>query len=208
VVVGSRREAGSGVAVTIGMRRTVEPDRAREVAAAVRRQRRAELTLVHRALFSAAAEYRHGQKPSDPGVIGKAVTDRHSRVSVVVSTTDLDEAAAAAGEPAPAQPGVWEVHVSVAGHHRVLADRRVALSAGEEEGWARAVFSPAWEDHAYYIGHSALVGPEPIAHYALFLGPDHKPVPVPPDWSRPTRPYRLITEPDSAGLSLGVDPSG
>lgn len=201
-------EAGSGVSVTIGMRRTVEVDRAREVAAVVRRQRRAELALVHGALFSAAAEYRHGQRPSYPGVIGKAVTDRHARVSVVVSTADLDEAAAAAGEPAPAQPGVWEVHVSVAGHHRVLADRRVPLSAGEEEGWARAVFSPAWEDHAYYIGHSALIEPDPIAHYALFLGPDHKPIPIPADWSRPTRPYRPITAPDFAGPSLVVDPPG
>ncbi len=151
--------------------------------------------MLHRALFSPAAEYHHGQRPSFPGVMGKAVTDRHARVSVVVSTLDLDQAAAEDGGPAPAESGVWEIHLSVAGHHRVLADRRVALSAGEEEGWARAVFSPAWEDHGYYVGHTAFVDPEPVAHYVLFLGPDHRPVPVPADWASPPRPYRPITDP-------------
>jgi len=189
--------------VTVGMRRTVEPEVAREVAAGVRRQRRSELAVLHRALFSTAAEYRHGQRPSYPGVIGKAVTDRHARVSVVVSTADLDEAAAAAGEPAPAERGLWEIHVSVAGHHRVLADRRVALSAGEEEGWARAVFSPPWEDHGYYVGHSALLDTEPVAHYVLFLGPDRRPAPVPSDWSRPARP---ITDPGPAPGPGGAAP--
>lgn len=187
------------MADTIAMRQTVEPELAREVAAGVRQQRRSELAVLHRALFSSSAEYHHGQRPAFPGVMGKAVTDRHARVSVVVSTLDLDEAAAKEGDPAPAESGVLEIHVSVAGHHRVLPDRRVALSAGEEEGWARAVFSPTWEDHAYYVGHTAFVlGAEPVAHYALFLGPDHRPVPIPSDRARTPWLYRLITDPDLA----------
>lgn len=158
------------------------------VAAVVRRQRRSELGTPHRALFSAAAEHHHGRRPSYPGVIGKAVTDRLARVSVVVSTTDLDEAAAGAGQPPPAEAGVWEIHVSVAGHHRVLPDHQMPLSAGEEEGWARAVFSPAWEDHAYYIGHTSVLDSEPVAHYVLFLGSDRHPVPVPVGRPGPARP--------------------
>ena len=77
--------------------------------------------------------------------------------------------------------------MSVAGHHRTL-DRDVGLSAAEEQGWARAVFGPDWEDAAYYVGHAAQFRAVPVAHFSLFLTEARTPTGPPPQWQGSLRP--------------------
>jgi len=201
VDMGSRRGAGRAVSMTVAMRSAVDPDRAREVAGAVRDQRQADLAMLHKEMFRAPGQYRDGMELA--GVTRQSVTRRWVRVSVVVSTADLDEVAAATGQPAPVESGVREIHVSVGGHHRLFPRHRTGLPAAEEEGWVRAVFGPAWEDSAYYAGHAATGGTHPLAHYVLFLGPDRRPVPVPVDWRRAAR---AITEPAPGPSGTVTDP--
>jgi len=112
---------------------------AREIAAVVRRRQRAALTTLHRALFSAAGEHQLGTGLHvAPTVQGRAVSDRFADVSVGASMVDIGDAVTRGVLPGPPVPGLVEMHVSVAAHHRTLG-REVRIPAAEEQGWARAV---------------------------------------------------------------------
>jgi len=174
---------------------------AREIAAVIRRRERTALATLHRALFSDVGEFRLGiDQRLAPTVGGRAVSDRFADVSVGASMIDLGDAAARGLMPGPAAPGLVEVHVSVAGHHRTL-HRELRLTPAEEQGWARAVFGPDWEDAAYYAGHSATVRPVPVAPFSLFLTAARTPTGPPPQWSGYLRP---LTGPAADSTSPAV----
>lgn len=132
---------------------------------------------------------------------GRAVSDRFANLTVAASMIDIGDAVARGVMPGPEVPGLVEIHVSVAGQHRTL-DRDVKLPGAEEQGWARAVFDPQWEDAAYYAGHTARLRVVPVAHFSLFLtgapdsdgtatavgGPPAAPHRCRPDHDPPPRP--------------------
>lgn len=104
--------------------------------------------------------------------------------------------------------------MSVRGTHRV-AGRTVALALAEERGWARAVFSPRWEDAAFYAGHGTAGSGIWVAHFSLFLGPDRTSEAVPPggtaraatlDWAA-TPDARPVTGYQPAAPVRGTVPS-
>jgi len=168
---------------------------AREVAVVVRRRQRVELARLHRVLFSGAGERRYGPEPEapPPAMLGRAVTDGFARVTVAASMFDVADGAARGVAPGPVPAGLVELHVSVVGRHRSL-DRLVRLSVVEEQGWARAVFGPAWEDAAYYGGHAAKTQPVPIAHFSLFLDAGRAPTRPPTGWG-PLWPLSASAQP-------------
>jgi len=157
----------------------------REIAGVLRRRYETELGLVHRSLFdhSGRVGYGPGRGQLSPAVAGWAVSDRSVRVSVTASISDLSEAEAGTLRD-PVTVGTVGVHVSVRGRHRVTG-RAVALALAEEEGWARAVFGPRWEDAAFYAGHGIVGSGVWMAHFSLFLGPDRTPVGTPAGWGPP-----------------------
>lgn len=155
---------------------------AREIAAVVRRRERTALATLHRALFSNVGEFRIGiDQRLAPTIGGRAVSDRFTDVSVAASMIDISDAVDRGVMPGPAVPGLVELHVSVAGHHRTL-EREMRLEPAEEQGWARAVFGPEWEDAAYYAGHSATYRSIPVAHFSLFLTAARIPTDPPRLW--------------------------
>lgn len=161
----------------------------------VRRRQRVELARLHRVLFSGAGERRYGPEPEAPApaMLGRAVTDGFARVTVAASMFDVADGAARGVVPGPVPAGLVELHVSVVGRHR-SPDRLVRLSVVEEQGWARAVFGPAWEDAAYYGGHAAKTQPVPIAHFCLFLDAGRAPTRPPTGWG-PLWPLSASAQP-------------
>ncbi len=158
----------------------------RGIAGVLRERYRTELGLLHRSLFSDSGRigYGAGRGQLPPAVAGWAVSERSVRVSVAASVGDLGEAVAAGTLSGSVAAGTVEVHVSVRGRHRVTG-RAVGLVLAEEEGWARAVFGPRWEDGAFYAGHGTGTGEVVVAHFSLFLDPDRTPVSVPAGWGSP-----------------------
>lgn len=179
------QQAGVGSAVDEPARKVETA--AREIAESVRRRQRSELAQLHRALFSEAGEQRLDEARIPPGLRGRAVSDRFADISVSASVVDLVDAVTRGLVPGPVDPGLVEVHVSVAGHHRSLP-RRVRLPPAEEQGWARAVYGPQWEDGAHYSGHTAGLDPIPLAHFTLFLTAGRTPVGPPVWWQGALRP--------------------
>jgi len=166
---------------------------ARQIAATVRARQRSVLGALQRALFRDAGEHRLGVNDHPACTVrGRAVSDRFANVTVAASMIDIGDAVARGVMPGPEVPGLVEIHVSVAGQHRTL-DRDVKLPGAEEQGWARAVFGPQWEDAAYYAGHTARLRVVPVAHFSLFLTGARVPTGPPPQWVDHLRPLTGAT---------------
>lgn len=154
-----------------------------DVAAEVRKRHRADLRRLHGELFDGLGELSEEPPTVEvaeqlPHLQGPAVTDRRSRVTVMISRTlDMQGAEGAA-------PGTGFVWVSVRGSHRML-DRGVRLARQEEDGWARAAFGEQWEGHACRIGEVTRFasGRLPATHFVLHLDAHRRPVPPAPDTS-------------------------
>ena len=150
------------------------------VDAIIARYRR-ELTELHRAIYSGAAEL-DATPALPPGVVVKSVLDRFVNLSIQVSVGDTARAYPGCAVAA----GSSTILVTVGAHHRQLR-RSMRASRPEANAWACAVLGVNRAASGYYLGPLGCRGDgSPAAlHYRLYLDPEHRPCSA-PDPARPS----------------------
>lgn len=158
------------------------------MAARIRAQRSRTLAELNRGLAAVRDELRLTPTAGErPPLTWRAMSLTTSSTRVVVKVRVRTMTGRPGGGRSTDAAMVVQVAVVA---YRGSRGRRVRLDPVEEEGWARAVFGPGWEDAAYRGGHRLTGDGIGVAVFFLFLTAAGTPTRPPVGWAPPLSPLR------------------